>query len=78
MRHYLVVGVVVAVVGALGVEGEGVYEGLAAPLGAAAQLAGAQHALRPHHHQEKKLKQEAVRQCQCRYIYYLFYTSTST
>ena len=56
MKHYLVVGVVVAVVRALGVEGEGVDEGLAAPLGAAAQLAGAQHALRPHHHQEKKLK----------------------
>ena len=39
-----------------GVEGEGVDEGLAAPLGVAPQLAGAQHALRPHHHQEKKLK----------------------
>merc|ERR1719150_2451925 len=51
----VVIAVVVAVVGALGVEGEGVDQGLAAPLGVAPQLAGAQHALRPHHHQEKKL-----------------------
>ena len=38
----VVIAVVVAVVRALGVEGEGVDEGLAAPLGVAAQLAGAQ------------------------------------